>query len=300
MTIAVSWVRKVQDYEQLVFVSDSRISGGATFDACPKISRFARTDCAVSFAGDVAHAFPMLLQLGLAIEAFPKMARGAHEISRVKKHALKVLDAMIPQIQTTIESQREWLTKPGAEFIFGGYNWRRKHFQVWNLRYDNRGHFVARPATYWSYVPAERRFNKKVTYPDPARTDSFPIGPIAFVGDQGLRAIALLEEKMLDKFRRRKRKFHFDMEPFEVVRDMLRDPDRSPTIGGAPQVVRVFQYLRSAPFAVYWPDKKCGVPFIQGRPILGYEALDKQVIDPDTLEEERISPHAKMDSTVDG
>jgi hypothetical protein len=240
----------------------------------------------------------MMMQLGLAIEAFPKIARGAHEVSRVKKHALKVLNAMIPQIQTTVTNAPDWLTQPGAEFIFGGYNWRRKEFQMWNLRYENQGQFVARPSMYWGYVLEEKRFNKKVTYPNPARKDSIPIGPIAFAGDQSLTAIALLEAKMLDKFRRRKKAFYFDMEPFEVVRDMLRDPSRSATIGGAPQIVRVFQYLRAAPFAVYWPDKQSGIPFLQGRPILPYEGIDKQVIDPDTLEEENVEPRAKTESDV--
>jgi hypothetical protein len=298
MTIAITWVRKVQDYEQLVFVADSRISGGASFDGCPKITRFVRTDCAASFAGDAAHAFPMMMQLGLALESFPKLARGAHELSRVKKHALKVLNAMLPQIQTTIPNPPSWLTKANTEFIFGGYNWRRKCFQAWNLRCDSSGSFIAHPAKYWAYDLQQRRFSKNVTYPDPTRTDSFTIGPIAFAGDQAAVALELLEARMLDKFRRRTKEFYFDMEPFEVVRDMLRDPLRSSTIGGAPQVVKVFQYLRSAPFAVYWPNKQSGIPYLQGRPVRGYEALDKQAIDPDTLDEEAVVPSPQMESNL--
>lgn len=285
----------MQDYEQLVFVSDSRISGGSSFDACPKIILFARSDCAMSFAGYEGHAFPMMLQISLAIEAFPKLKRGAHEISRVKSHVLKVLDAMVPSITTSIVSEREILTRPDADFIFGGYNWRRKAFQMWNLRYGTDKHFQAHPGKYWAYFPVEKRLSKKVTRPDPKRTDSFLMGPIAFAGDQAAKAIELLEKKMLEKFNRRRKEYAFNMEPFEVVRDMLRDCSHSPSIGGPPQVVKVFQYLRTASFAVYWPNKVKGTPFLHGRPILEYESLDKHVIDPDTLEEEVIIPTSRID-----
>lgn len=292
MTIAISWVRKVQNYEQLVFVSDSRISGGESFDGCPKILRFARTDCAVAFAGVAAHAFPMMEQLGLAIEAYPKMARGAHEITRVKTHALKVLNTMLPLFSTTVRNPPAWLTQPGAEFIFGGYNWKRKEFQLWNIRLNHERLFAASPAKYWAHDAGTNFFNRAVTYPDPARTESWKVGPIAFAGDQAQTASDLLQAKMLVKARIGASSLHFDMEPFEVVRDMLRDPNRSQTIGGPPQVVKVFQYLRSAPFAVYWPSKAEGIPYLHGRPVLAYEALDKQVIDPDTLAEESVRPRA--------
>lgn len=50
------------------------------------------------------------------------------------------------------------------------------------------------------------------------------------------------------------------MEPFEVVRDMLRDNKKSDSIGGPPQIVKVYQYMRSAPLAVYWPNKSIRMP----------------------------------------
>jgi hypothetical protein len=78
-----------------------------------------------------------------------------------------------------------------------------------------------------------------------------------------------------------------DMEPFEVVRDMLRDPGHAETIGGAPQVVKVYQYMRTAPLGVYWPQKAGGEVYLQGRACLGYERIDRWVLDPDTLVSER-------------
>jgi hypothetical protein len=64
-----------------LFVSDSRLSGyGTTFDGCPKIFTLPRTDCAISFAGYTGHAFPMMLQLALAIESHAPSKRGSLDL----------------------------------------------------------------------------------------------------------------------------------------------------------------------------------------------------------------------------
>jgi hypothetical protein len=119
MTIAIAWTRRVLDYEQLVFVSDSRISGGEVFDSCPKIMTLPRTDCAIAFAGAAAHAFPMMVQLACAIDSFPKAKRRAHEIKRVCTHALRVFDGMAELLSAEISNAPEDIGVPSAEFLFG-------------------------------------------------------------------------------------------------------------------------------------------------------------------------------------
>jgi hypothetical protein len=86
----------------------------------------------------------------------------------------------------------------------------------------------------------------------------------------------------------------FNWEPLEVVRDMLRDPKHSETIGGAPQVVKVYQYMDSAPLAIYWPNKKAGSIHLNGRPILGYERIDNFVLDPDSFYSGQMEPPPKQ------
>jgi hypothetical protein len=70
-----------------------------------------------------------------------------------------------------------------------------------------------------------------------------------------------------------------DMEPFEVLRDMIRSGEY-PTIGGSPQIAKVYKYMRTQIFAVKWPDGS-GTPHLLGRPALSYESLGAAVIDPD-------------------
>jgi hypothetical protein len=69
------------------------------------------------------------------------------------------------------------------------------------------------------------------------------------------------------------------MEPFEILRDMIRSGDY-PSIGGAPQVAKVYKYMRTQFFAVRWTDSN-GIPHALGRPALGYESFEAPIIDPD-------------------
>ena len=58
MTISIAWTRKESDVEQLAFASDSRISAGEKFDACPKMLVLPRGDCGIAYAGTWATLFP--------------------------------------------------------------------------------------------------------------------------------------------------------------------------------------------------------------------------------------------------
>jgi hypothetical protein len=282
MTISIAWTRTVRDCEELVFVSDSRLSGdGLTFDACPKILTLPRGDCAIAFAGYSGHAFPMMLQLDLAIDSYPPLRRGSIEISSLKRHALKVFDSMASLIKSSTQVSVIQNDDPDADFLFGGYSWVQKQFKLWSITYSAPlQRFEAHPAELAFYDEPARRFQFK-RIASPRNVSS--LCQVAFAGDQSPKARELLREKLSEKYPLGKNFTKIDLEPFEVVRDMLRDPLHSETIGGSPQVVKVYQYLHSAPLGVYWPDKTTGKAFIQGRPCLAYETIDRWILDPDTL-----------------
>jgi hypothetical protein len=112
---------------------------------------------------------------------------------------------------------------------------------------------------------------------------------VASGGDRDNRRKA--EQRLLKLLTRKREEagtaepFHFDMEPFEVVRDMLRESKRKryEKIGGAPQLVRIDQHVSARAVGVYWPNRASGHVTLLGRPALGYENLDAWVLDPDTL-----------------
>lgn len=74
-----------------------------------------------------------------------------------------------------------------------------------------------------------------------------------------------------------------DMEPFEVLRDIVRE-GRYRDVGGPPQIAKVYRHGNSQPFAMQWPTSNgSGVTFL-GRPLFEGEKTAAPVLDPDRLE----------------
>jgi len=278
MTILATWVRTLRTVEELVFVSDSRLSGdGTNFDSCPKILTLPRTDCAIGFAGYTGHAFPMMLQLDLAISSYAPARRGGLDISSLKQHALKVFDSMAAEIHSSPAVSVEQNTDPEANFIFGGYSWVKKSFEMWSISYQpSEECFVARPAQWVRYHPDAKKFVF-------AGVEHLKSARVAFAGNEAPNARALLLNLLNQKYPAGVGFQGLDWEPFEVIRNMLRNPAHSETIGGAPQVVNVYPYFQATPLAVYWPNRASRTVVLQGRPCLGYENIDRWILDPDTL-----------------
>jgi|GEM_PF-539445 len=287
MTISIAWTRKEHNIEQLVFASDSRISAGEKFDACPKMLALPRTDCAISYAGTSGDALSMMLQLSLAIQSYPAAMKLSLELSALKSHAIKIFNAMLKEIKLEQIRGNPSTVRTNASFLFGGYSWRRRDFEFWSLRYaKTTNEFISRPPMILS---VNTETNKVSTETRP-REKLRPLGRIAVVGDQTRAAEKLLIRLLNQKLETDPRMNRLHMEPFEVIRELLRNrnlrglPDRD-SIGGAPQLMKVFQYCQTASFAVRWPDSDGTIrPFLNGRPCLDYENLDILCLDPDTFQ----------------
>jgi hypothetical protein len=299
MTIAIAWIRRLRDCEELLFVTDSRLSGdGRNFDSTPKVMKLSRNDCAIAFAGYTGHAYPMLLQLSLAIESYAPAKRGTLTLEALRKHALQVFNGMAESIKSSDKLSVPQDTSPEANFLFGGYSWVKKEFEIWSIEYSaSERKFIAHPAKLASYFDNSPQIGYRSNSNRRIKESDHLIGKIAFAGDQAPLAKKLLSSKMMSIKDKKLSDLKFDMEPFEVVRDMLRDPAHSETIGGAPQLVKVYQYMRSATLGVYWPNKSKGTPHLHGRAYLGYEKLDNWVLDPDTLLSESLMHSNKIDAS---
>jgi len=73
------------------------------------------------------------------------------------------------------------------------------------------------------------------------------------------------------------------MEPFEVLVEMIRSK-KYPTIGGPPQIIKIYRHSNYRPYGVYWPSKSSGAVTLYGRTLLDYERHRFLALDPDTLE----------------
>lgn len=296
MTVSIAWVRTVEKCEELIFASDSRLSGdGAVMDHCPKIQMLPRSDCVIAFAGYTGRAYALMNHLTIAINAYAPLARRSMDIRVLRSHCLKIFNSLASSIESTYEELRE----PDVSFIFGGYSWINKKFDIWSIIYDKElGGFKARPALYALTNPGA----KKLFWGGEHRakdTRNTNLGKIDFGGDQGeeaRRRFGLLMTERLNNQPSMLELGKLNMEPFEVLRDMLRDSGKEHTIGGSPQLIKVYQYMNATPIAVYWPNKSSGQISLLGRPVLGYENIDPWILDPDTLR----TSHPKYSSKETG
>ena len=55
-------------------------------------------------------------------------------------------------------------------------------------------------------------------------------------------------------------------------------------IGGAPQLLKIYPFLRTLEFGVYWQDRKCGALHLNGRELFDYASCTLPQIDGKTLE----------------
>lgn len=259
MTLSVAWIRRVGDVEELVFASDSRLRGGEAWDCCPKIIPMPRSDCLVAFSGSTWRAYPLALQLANAIELFPGSRRRRKDISDLRTHSLQVFEQMMSLLHDLPAGQTSPET-PDTEFLIGGFSWKRGEYRIWRLHFDaHLGRYTFAPIREW---PGQAEGARKV---------------VAFSGDVAQEAAERLRA-LLQK-RGKLGMGGLDMEPFEVLRDMIRSED-FPSVGGAPQLAKVYRYLQVQPFGVMWPDSS-GTPHAYGRPALSYEIFDAPVMDPD-------------------
>ena len=233
MTIAIAWVRRIRDCEELVFASDSRLSGdGRIFDAAPKILTLSRNDCAIAFAGLTQDAFPMMLQLSLAISSHGPARRRSIDMSELRTHALKIFNEMATLVPSDAHIKGSPPDDmPAAQFLFGGYSWIKKDFELWKILFDkSEKRFVSQDAQ-WAHFSPETRGLKIGKLKKADR--KLALGRIAFAGDQAPKARSLFSQAMTRRNRLGEKISKIEMEPFDIIVKMLRDKERPPSIGGS-------------------------------------------------------------------
>lgn len=269
MTIAAAWVRTLGNgngAEELIICSDSRLSNGKRFDHCQKIFRFARSDAVMCFAGRTDWAYPMIVAAINAADLHLPSQTRALSLAKFKSHVINILN----QMQREVHNFARGENVPEVTFLFGGYDWWSKCFRIWRIGFDEAA------SQFRGY---ERIGSNKLG----------GLGKIEIAGDpewvSAMRdSLRQLVQSRYGKDMCQPLTARFNMEPFEVIRDLLKGADARDSIGGAPQASKVYQYLNSADVGIFWPQVTGGRLFLGGRPLLEYEcATVKSVLDPNSL-----------------
>lgn len=268
MTIAAAWVRTLDNgAEELFFCSDSRLSNGKRFDHCQKTFRFNRTDAAICFAGRTDWAYPMIIAAIKAADLHAPSQTRSLTLSKFKSHLLNLLNQMQREVHNFAQGEQI----PEVTFLFGGYDWWNKSFRLWRIEFDQKTS---------CFVADERTGSNALG----------GLGKIEIAGDpewiEALRkSLKSLAQSRYGLDMRQPSTARFNMEPFEGIRDLLRSSSAGDSIGGAPQAVKVYQYLNSADVGFFWPKLESGRLFLSGRPLLDYERAEiRSVIDPDSIQ----------------
>src|SRR5258708_6480134 len=256
MTLCLAWIRKLKSHEELIFATDSRLRSIGDWNCIPKIIVFGRKDCAIWFQGDTAFAYPMMLQLQTAVANFPKAIDRSQDLHKFRGQILDIINDMM-----VYKSDYE---APETSFLFGGYSWEKNEFVLWQIHYEKTTKkFAHRTINPWRDATGEIKV--------------FLIGD--YVNEAKQRLVRLL------KARKKLPGGSLNMEPFEILRDMLREERQ--LIGGPPQLLRVYKHMNRTPIAVRWSIKGKNVVTLLGRPLLNYEKASFPVLDPDTLKIKR-------------
>lgn len=265
MTVAAAWFRKVNNCEELLFISDSRLCGGHRWDECPKIFPMLRSDCAICFAGETDYSYPIMMQIYFSICEMDRIRSRAMDIQDLNGYVLKHINHLASSIYDAAND----LEISDNQFLFGGYSWVEKKFKLWRYYYNK----------------SEKEFQKD------GKKHNFQqhFGNLSVIGDQAELLKAELKRILKEKYGEHYELYEnngFDMEPFEAMRNILRHAKKEDTIGGAPQIMKVYQHMNTRPIGVYWPEKVKNDfknRTLMGRKMFDFENTDYWFLNPDSL-----------------
>lgn len=276
MTISIAWVRYLGDKTELVFASDSRLSGGGHVDQCQKIFSLPREDCCISFAGSTLIAYPFILQTINTISDYKKVFDRAVDITDLSGRIVALLNKFIGAHEGTI---KEDFAKDliDTSFLFGGWSWKTSKFCLWRLHFNNGAKkYVASTTGIWRLYHLPRHH---------------PI-EIAVIGDYRGDYLRNFAEKIDGKIKNARQDqslVRLDYEPLNALADMLVDPkfterrgSRKGAIGGSPQITKIYPFMRTMNYAVEWKKEGKINYTVKGRTISDFEIFSVPTIDPFT------------------
>jgi hypothetical protein len=239
MTLCAVWKRKEGNAEELVFATDSRLTGGELWDSGIKLFRFPREDCLLCFCGETERAYPLILHLVESIRYDRHLLNRHTDLHEVVAHITSLFTELCKDIKNPPPNISIEDLKAGVEFLFGGWSWETRNLCCWKVYYSKDA----------------KGFVHQAIHENQLQT-------IVFIGDHTRDALTLVHEMIgsLD-FSGNK---DLDMEPLTVLSQFALDEDKY-HIGGSLQIAKVYQSGTVEFFGVLWPSYTYGKHHFLGR-----------------------------------
>ncbi len=256
MTLCVAWLREVGDDKELVFATDSCLSGGERWHSGVKLFELPRNDCLICFAGDTKRTYPLILNLISSIKFDAHLSNTNTDLTEVLDYLTNLFTYLCNSIidYGTLDFKN---VLGDFQFLFGGWSWKQNDFRLWKLEYKHD--------------------TKAFTHDEVDQENMF----FTLIGDNLEQAEAKLTEEISQNGKTLSRRF--DMEPFKVLVRMIRDKNCT-TIDGAVQIAKIYPPGATEFFGVYWPSVEGGKKTFLGKDVNTENNPSVKFIDPDTGE----------------
>lgn len=254
MTLCVAWIRDIDEHEELVFATDSCLSGDGVWESGVKLFGLSRQDVMICFAGSTARAYPLILNFENQLRHTPFFLDDKKDITELVIHTVDLFTGLILKI---IDDYNEGLDeiRGDAQFLFGGWSWKKGRFIVYSLFYEEN--------------------SKKFISQECITTDS----KYVFIGDYVDKADILLKEYIDEHFDDSSK---LDMEPLRALCEIsLNNLYRG--VGGAPQIGKVYKNQKSEYFGIMWKHT-LGSPYFLGKQYDFFDKPNCRYYDPETFD----------------
>lgn len=256
MTLCVSWIREVNNEKELIFATDSCLSGGERWHSGVKLFELPRKDCLICFAGETNRTYPLILNLISSIKFDEHLLSSHTDIAEVLEYLARLFSSLCNSI-SNYEPQTFKDALGDFQFLFGGWSWKGNCFKLWKLEYNHEA--------------------KAFMHDETNSDDMF----FTFIGDE----LEKSQELLVDEIRKSGKTLSrsFNMEPFKVLIDMVRNNSYS-SIDGKIQIAKIHPPGITEFLGVYWPSVIGGKKTFLGKDVCTDNNPAVKYIDPDTGE----------------
>jgi len=261
MTLCTAWIRKEKNNEELVFATDSTLTGGEKWNSGVKLFELPRKDCLICFAGYTIRAYPMILNLISELKTRTEMQNQHLDIKYLAGFIAELFTNLIKNLKPETGRDSVESLASEASFLFGGWSWQENRFCIWKIMFnaDAKG-FLAKEET--------------------TEKDNYRV--VVFLGNPnelGIKAEKLYQQKMIESNKFDK---YLNMEPAIILAGLALD-DEVREIDGAPQIGKIFRSGTTQFYGIRWKSSK-GNPTFLGREFNEYNKPKVRYYNPDTFE----------------
>jgi hypothetical protein len=260
VTLCAAWIREKNDVEELVFATDSSLTGGEKWNQGIKLFELPRPDCLICFAGHTGRAYPLILNLISSIKLSKRLQSPRTDLEEVLNYLSSLFTDLVSTIVSEVAGMDIHDMRSEAQFLFGGWSWLESRFRIWHL--------------YYSKDAEAFLFQEYTDEPTKTRIYTFLGNP----KDLEDKATHLYKQDIVNNDKLDNK---LDMELLQVLIEMSRSREIR-EVDGPIQIAKVYKSGTSEIFGIHWPSSQ-GKPHFQARRFELHNKPDVRYFDPDTL-----------------